>query len=397
MRTLVWITNSFRLDSRLTHSVNGETTFVYYSPYYFAGERERLIYDRCSQANLDAFYQSLHAFDFQLQEKGFRLFVFKEADPVAHLNALIDKFEYDEVVIDMPLFGMWHTVNTDEIKAPVRIIDSALIDDQCFKLTAKSRWMTHVKQIDAYKPFKFNKRLQPFNPPIESRSYPAPTPTQLLDAKAALARARKVAPKYHTTRDRHDGQTQLSTILHNGVIDPRDIFFTIAADFKKAGASLDVNDGAAAGMLRQFAFREISIIRARRANLTLEDDPLTWAKALMPEASYDNLVTQKPGGTITFDKVQGGKTGVHAVDVLLKPFLKSGIMPNRARMLYASLIFYNSPTGVDALNTLIDTFDIIGLDGQSPNNYTQVLGALELSYGKVLQMNVDTAFKKLYG
>jgi deoxyribodipyrimidine photolyase len=149
-------------------------------------------------------------------------------------------------------------------------------------------------------------------------------------------------------------------------------------------------------MLRQFAFREISIIRARRDNLTLEDSPLVWAEKLMPTASYENLIAQKPGGKVTFDMVLSGKTGVHTIDVLLRPFLKSGIMPNRARMLYASLIFYNSPTGIDALNTLIDTFDIIGLDGQSPNNYTQVLGALELSYGKVLKMNIDTAMDKLY-
>jgi deoxyribodipyrimidine photolyase len=149
-------------------------------------------------------------------------------------------------------------------------------------------------------------------------------------------------------------------------------------------------------MLRQLAFREIAIIRTRRANLTLEDSPLTFAKALMPTASYENLVAQKPNGSVTFEMIKSGRTGVHAIDTLLKPFLKSGIMPNRARMLFASLVFYNSKTGVDALNTLIDTFDLIGLDGQSPNNYTQVLGALELSYGKVLQMNIDTAFKKLY-
>ena len=397
MRTLVWITNSFRLNSRLTASLEGEVTFVYYSPYYFAGKRERELYKRCSQANLDAFYQSLHTFDFDLSaETGCRLHVFKEADPVAHINALIDEHEYDEVLIDMPLFGLWHNVAFQGIKANVNVIDSALIDDECLKLTAKSRWMSHVKQLDSYKPYRFSRTVTPYNLEPTRCTYPKPVANPLLDADAAMKRARKMAPNYHVTRDRHDGQTQLSTILHNGMLDPRDVFFTLVKDFKKAGADLTVNEGSAAGMLRQLAFREIAIIRTRRMGLTLEDDPLTWAKALMPAASYDNLVTQKPGGKVTFDMVKAGKTGVHAIDVLLKPFLKTGIMPNRARMLYASLIFYNSPTGVDALNTLIDTFDIIGLDGQSPNNYTQVLGALELSYGKVLQMNIDTAFKKLY-
>lgn len=397
MKTLVWITNSFRLNSRLTASLEGEVTFVYYSPYYFAGKRERELYKRCSQANLDAFYQSLHLFNFDLEaETGCCLHVFKETDPIAHINKLIAEHDYDEVIIDQPLFGLWHSLKYENIERPVSIIDSALIDDECLKLTAKSRWMSHVKQLDSYKPYRFSRTVTPYNLAKTGRTYPKPTPNALLDAQAALKRARKMAPTYHVTRDRHDGQTQLSTILHNGMLDPRDVFFTLAKDFQKAGANLAVNEGSAAGMLRQLAFREIAIIRTRRANLTLEDDPLTWAKALMPAASYDNLVSQKPGGSVTFELVKAGKTGVHALDVLLKPFLKTGIMPNRGRMLFASLIFYNSKTGVDALNTLIDTFDLLGLDGQSPNNYTQVCGALELSYGKVLQMNIDTAFKKLY-
>lgn len=397
MRTLVWITNAFRLDSRLTASLEGEVTFVFYSPYYFAGERERAMYKRCSQANLDAFYESLHAFDFELQaEHDCRLHVYKEADPIAHINKLVTEHGYDEVVIDMPLFGMYHTVDCSKISVPHSFVDSALVDDTCFKMTAKSRWMTHVKSIVSFKPFKFSRTVTPYNLPATGCSYPKPTVNPLLDREAAMKRARKMAPTYHVTRDRHDGQTQLSTILHNGRLDPRTVFFTLAKDFQKAGANLTLNEGSAAGMLRQLAFREIAIIRARRDNLTLEDDPLVWAEKLMPKASYENLVAQKPGGKVTFDMVQAGKTGVHAIDVLLRPFLKSGIMPNRARMLYASLIFYNSPTGIDALNTLIDTFDIIGLDGQSPNNYTQVLGALELSYGKVLKMNIDTAMDKLY-
>jgi len=399
MRTLVWITNSLRTDSRLTASLDGEVTFVFYSPYYFAGERERAMYKRCSQANLDAFYESLHAFDFDLQaDQDCKLHVFKEADPIAHINMLVKLHGYDEVVIDMPLFGMYHTIDCSKISVPHSFVDSALVDDTCLKMTAKSRWMTHVKSIDSFKPYKFSKTVTPYNlgASVSNRTYPKPTLNALLDRDEAMKRARKMAPTYHVTRDRHDGQTQLSTILHNGRLDPRTVFFTLAKDFKAAGADLTVNEGPSAGMLRQLAFREISIIRARRDNLTLEDDPLVWAKALLPTASYANLIAQKPGGRVTFEMVQAGKTGVQALDVLLRPFLKTGIMPNRARMLFASLVFYNSATGIDALNTIIDTFDIIGLDGQSPNNMVSVLGALELSYGKVLQMNIDTAMKKLY-
>ena len=69
MRTLVWITHSFRLDSRLTDSLEGECTFVYYSPYYFSGKREQSILRRTSQQNLDAFYYSLHEFNNQFFKK----------------------------------------------------------------------------------------------------------------------------------------------------------------------------------------------------------------------------------------------------------------------------------------------------------------------------------------
>ena len=77
MRTLIWITNSFRLDSRLTANLADEVTFVYFSPYYFANEREKKIYSTCSGKNLDAFYESINSFDSALASKGFKFEIFK--------------------------------------------------------------------------------------------------------------------------------------------------------------------------------------------------------------------------------------------------------------------------------------------------------------------------------
>lgn len=396
MRTLIWITNTFRLDSRLTASLLDEVTFVYYSPYYFAGERERKIYQTCSKANLNIFYETLNTFkEDLLQEQGIELQIHKESDPIKHINDLIDVHQFDEVLIDQPLFGLWKDLKFSNIKCPVFFVDSALIDDECLKMTAKSRWMTHVKSIDSFKPYKFSKTVTPYN--LEKTDSFYPNVPKTLDPEKSFKNARKVSLTYYNTRDRHDGQTNLSVLLHNGVLDPRTVFFSIASDLRKSGATLDLNEGPAASMLRQFAFREIAIIRARTAGLCLEDDALEWAKELMPSASYENLIQQKPGGSVTFEMIKLGSTGVRELDILLKPFLKSGTMPNRARMLFASLVFYNSKTGIDALRTLVDTFDLLGTDGQSPNNMISVLGALELNYGKVLKMNIDTAFKKLYG
>lgn len=379
-------------------SLSGDVTFVYFSPFYFAGQRERNIYKRCSQANLDAFYHSLHKFDFELSERfGSRLHVFKVANPVETINCLVAEHGFDEVIIDQPLFAMWHTVDVSNIQAPTFFIDSDLVDDECLKMTAKSRWMTHVKSLDAFKPFKAGK-ITAYNLPIKTSTYPAPvSDLPLLDLDKVLTRAHKVAKTYHVTRDRHDGQTQLSTGLHNGLIDPANLFFELAKQFKKDGSDLSVNEGPAAGMLRQLAFREISIIQARKASLTLEDDVQTWAEALMHEAAYKNMMasTPNPKSKVNFSTIESSSTGISELDFLSKQLVATGIMPNRARMYFASRVFYESRTGLDALSTLIDAFDLLGLDGQSPNNYTQCIGALGLSYGKVLQMNRDRAFQLL--
>lgn len=402
MRTLVWITNSFRLNSRLMSTLSGECSFVYFSPYYFAGEREREMYKSCSQVNLDAFYSSINEFSSALESAyGAKLNIFRVQDPIKIIAELTAEYKYEKLVIDRPLFAMWHALNRDALAGlplDIEVIDSALIDHECDKMTAKSRWMRHVRDINSYKPYVASASIIALN--INKFSVPYPTPAvkpAAIDIHKVIERALKVAMTYGETRDRHDGQTGLSTALHNGVIDPRDVFFTMAKLFKSAGVSLDFNEGAGAALLRQFAFRDIAIIRARRANLTLESTELEIAEALLPSASFQNLLEQKPGGSVTFEKIKAGKTGVREIDVLLRDFLKTGIMPNRARMLFASLVFYNSRTGVDALTTLLKTFDCLGIDGQSPNNMIGVCGSLELSYGKVLKMNVDTAFKKLFG
>lgn len=359
------------------------------------------MYKSCSTQNLELFYSSLNTFAAELKAKcSANLHIFKVADPISHIRVLAENHGYTNLVIDRPLFALWKSLSAEsmtDLPVNITVIDSALIDADCEKMTAKSRWMSHVKSVDAYVPHMFSDKIQAFNIADEGASYPAVTKIpEAIDVQKLIQRAFKVALTYIDTRDRHDGQTGLSTALHNGVVDARDVFFKMAAYFKSVGISLDANEGAGAAMLRQFAFREIAIIRVRRAGLTLESTNLEIAKALLPAASYENLLLQKPGGSVTFEKIKAGKTGVHEIDVLLRNFLKTGIMPNRARMLFASMVFYNSATGEQALDTLLKTFNLLGIDGQSPNNMVGVCGSLELSYGKVLKMNPDVAFKKLF-
>lgn len=398
MKTLVWITNTFRLNSRLTTFLSGPCTFLYYSPYYFAGTRERQIYTKCSQSNLDAFYHSLHQFDSSLGTKGNRLYVFKHKDPIEHINQLAKKYGFDRLVIDQPLFAMWHSVDLLKLSIPYEIVDSALIDNKCFKMTAKSRWMSHVKSIDSHKPHCWNPAIEHFQIDETTQSYPNPTSVSpYLDVDAITKRAIKIAPTYGQTRDRHDGQTGLSTLMHNGMIDPHNLFYQIAKQFKSTGSNLSINEGAHAAMLRQFAFREMTIITARKNNLTLENTPHEWAKTLMHHKAYENMMesTPNPESKLSIDAIKSAKTGIFELDKILKHFVQTGIMPNRARMFFAGKVFYESKTGLEALETLIDTFDLIGLDGQSPNNYIQCVSSLGLTYGKVMLMSAKRTFELL--
>jgi hypothetical protein len=393
------MTNSFRADSRLTSMLEGECSFVYFSPYYFAGERERNIYEKCSQANLDAFYSSINSFDAFLKEKlGTHLHIYKQYHPVEYINSLVNRFGFDRVVIDQTLFGMWWSVDISKISVPVTTIDSSTIDPHCTKMTAKSRWMSHVSKLASFVPNKFSDKIVGFDyKDAYDTAYPQAKTLPLIDAAKVLAHAHEVAPTYGETRDRHDGQTRTSTALHNGVIDPANLFYEIANQFKMVGVDLSSNETAAAAMLRQFAFREISIIQARRHRLTLENEPQVWAQKLMHFAAYDNLIAARndPKSKLSWETISTATTGDRDLDFLLRDLIKTGIMPNRARMFYASRVFYSAKSGVDALNLMVDTFDLLGLDGQSPNNYTQCVGALGLSYGKVLKMNRDTAWAKL--
>jgi len=397
-RTLVWMTHSFREDSRLTSSLNDECAFVYYSPFYFAGQRELEIYRACSQDNLNAFYSSINSFDAMLKNKlGVKLYIYRGFKVIEHINMLIRQFKFDKVVIDQPLFSMWHGINVNDIQTRVEFVDSDLIDPANTKMTAKSRYTAHLDNRNVIFN-RFSKTIKPFkmHAYMGGDLYPLVNVPSLVDTGLVNHYMKSKIYDYHLTRDRHDGQTRMSTALHNGVLDPCNTFYDIETSFGDGSDDGSNSGSPLAAILRQQAFREISIIRARRTGLTLEDEPVKWAKALMHSSAFDNMMAHRnPDGKVTWDKVKISDTGDQDLDFLIKQLNETGIMPNRARMYYASKVFYESPTGLAALNTIINTFDLLGMDGQSPNNYVQSCSALGLTYGKVLKMNRDNAFKLL--
>lgn len=383
MKSLIWITHSFRLDSRLMQNIKGQCTFVYYSPYYFAGKREKEILAKCSAKNIELFHSSITQFTEDLESKGHSFYVFKESDPVSHINYLCDTYGFEQLIVDQPLFAMWQTINLDNVKVPHQQIDSDLVDDTVHKMTAKSRWMTHTKHLQD--PYTFSSEVQPYSINEQSKPYPK---ASRIDTQSILNRAYDIAKNYKHTRDKHNGQTELSTWFQNGVIDPHNTFFAIAKQFERMGADFTINDGEHAAMLRQFAFREITIIQTRQRGLTMEMDPSKWASKLITEKSYNNLIDRvNPDSTLTFDQVRNANTSDPQVNQILRESFNKGVMPNRARMYFAGWMFYNAPSGIDALNWIILTFDLLLNDGQCPTNYTQSCSSMNLQYGRVMLLN----------
>jgi hypothetical protein len=254
--------------------------------------------------------------------------------------------------------------------------------------------MMELVYMQGREPYQYCKHIKPIKiPGYDGKPYPKTASYQpLIDLAKVHKKIHSRISDYHANRDHHDGQTGMSVALHNGVIDPANTFYAIAKEFKDHSLT-----SPAAAILRQQAFREISIIKARRANMTLENTHMEWAKALMHSAAYDNLISARPdpSSTLSIMNMKMRNSADKDLNFLADKLQLTGTMPNRARMYFASRVFYSSPTGSDALETLIATFDLLGVDGQSPNNYTQCISAFGLSYGKVVKMNRDTAFKKL--
>ena len=92
---------------------------------------------------------------------------------------------------------------------------------------------------------------------------------------------------------------------------------------------------------------------------------------------------------LTFNDIVNANTPDTNINQILSSSFTKGVMPNRARMYYAGWLFYNAPSGIEALNMLINTFDLLFTDGQCPNNYISCCSSMNMSYGKVMLLNKD--------
>lgn len=398
MRTICWITHTFRPNSRLMQSLSGDdVAFVYFSPWHFAGDRERRILSECSGANISLFAASIGHLDAELRSMGLGgIHVARSKDPIGWLREAAIATRADRVVIDEPLFALWHSLRPlDAIGVPVHRVDSDLIGPSQ-KRSAMGRLGDHLGRgkDSAHVPSRtiVGARPMPIGMPTDPASSYMTSPSAiakaLADAKASVDRASSIAAAYGETRDRADGQTGLSRWFQNGLIDPATVFHRI----RESGGE------AAVPLLRQLCFRESHIRRARAIGLTMEDGADRWAEAVLDPNSLEHFRDHRGArnSMATLENLGKAMTGDALVDRIMRWSLRNGTMPNRARMFFASWCYRNSATPAESFELCSSVFDLLLLDGQCPTNYVQCAEALQLKYGRVTPFRADTAEAKLW-
>lgn len=384
---LVIISHTLRLDSRIFREAlkeNDSITVVYASPWY-TNKKEKSIIEKGDQS---FFKKSLNHFACDLKEKlSIPLYLLKNKD----INEIIEKHTFQNVYYDMPLFGKNSWIN---FKSEVKVIDSAMYDPECTKMTAKSRWVDWSKNRSknvVSSPKYFICKSKELDLPIKSLSK-SDFLSFNIEIQEVTSRLNDVILLYHKTRNHKEGSTLLSKYLHHGIFDPAELvssLLKILPDF------LDKTHPVVP-LLRQLAFREICIRKARIKGLSMENSISEWAESLLDNKSYQNLIIEKPG-SFTKEQFLKAETGIQILDKEINRLKSEKWAPNRIRMWLSSQCYYGIGGGIESLKALIELFNMYSDDGQSPNNYVCCVEAMRLQYGKVMNYNTKRTFKLIEG
>jgi deoxyribodipyrimidine photolyase len=377
-KALVWVTHSFRMDSRLMEAAEQyDCAFVYVSSWWLAGPEERRILSRSSLRNNSLFRWSLARFSSELAKHGHKLTVLRGPNAVKDMVEEAKTAGITQILFDEPIFAVWRSISLDSLGIPVIRVDSDLIDPKCDKRTAKSRLASHTSApISAPNPAP--NLSSPVKLHLESKPY-GKEGTEGFDAEfdSDLARARAIAPTYSLSRDSESGQTRLSRWFQHGVLDPSAFF-----------SSLQSKTNTDPALLRQMCFRELHIMKARRLGLTLEDGPGAWCGAILDRKSFSEFRASKRNvEPVSFGDLISANTGDRLVDRIMEHAVRTGHMPNRARMFLAGWCYSHTRTAAESYELCSSVFDLTLDDGQCPTNRIQNAEALALKYGRVMQFN----------
>ncbi len=344
-KILVWLTHSFRLNSRLIESIppGCSVSFVYYSPYYFASEHEKAVYKHTTEFVQWIFASSIGLMSESLSAVGFNFNVFKHVDPTTHMRWLIGKHGFDEIIYDRPAFSDWRAIRWEAIENMVNVtrVDSDLVVPSDLEESSSARLkqiLSHViKKPEAFDPA--GKDITPYN-------FSSHADSSFVVSRGMVDSLSDVLSHGKVT------SSNVLTLLHHGVIDARDVLVTSAVD--------DVP--------RILVEREANIVRARMMDLSLEDDPLQWMKKV-DFKGYRKIVEVKANQPFDGHSVFPNTSDINQM-ALMCDVHKPDSMADLVR-----LALERSPDKRTALKSVMHILDAVKPDGQSPAQYFSVCEA----------------------
>ena len=377
---IILISHSFRINSRIFKKAMAEYSnfiVIYPSPWYWSAE-ENLVLRKGS----NVFHRlALNHFAFELQEKlNIKLYILKEENPLQKIKDLYLETRAEAILYDMPLFGKSSWVDLEGL--PLVIIDSDTHDPSCQKMTAKSRWVYWSKYRIDYTtlPNKNHESLK-----LDLCNF-IPDKSKFielnLEIEEALKRLTTLILDYGAQRNSRKGSSRLSKYLHHGLIDASELVSKI---INLVPGFID-KSSPIVPFLRQLAFREICISKARTRDLSMKNSTIEWVENSIDKKSCDNL-SREFDSIYSIDQMLSGTTGDEMLDFEIRLAIKERWMPNRARMWLSGEFYYCLGGGIKSAAALIEFFNTHTDDGQSPNNYICCVEAMRLQYGKVMRYN----------
>ena len=395
MKVLVWLTHSFRVQSRIFSrgTASNEVSFVYYSPHYYDDDIAMMHDDACVDIEY-WFRYSLSAFSLSANAGGYDIHCFKQEDPISHINELIKKHKYDKVLIDKPLFNFPPNIDVSKIDAKIEFVDSDIYDEKCKELDVEKRvqsWVENYKEyLNVVSPTWLSKNIR-----LKDDGLMLMSEDQVLELLAEDRIVESFISRmvdYKTTKDHIEGTFRISGHLHHGQVDAGALVLQILV------ASLyDRVNGESWHLepLKKLAKREIAIIKARSFNLQPYDDVLDWAENFLDKKSYHDMVETQHEKVFNRYELLNGTTGDSDVDKVVRKLKEELWLHHDLRKWLAVEVYWGMGGGVEALEALLDLFNIYAIDGQSPNNMINCVATFQLENGMPEKIDTEELFNRM--
>lgn len=389
---IIVIDHSFRINSKIFNVAikNYDKIAITYASNWYFNEKFKSYYKNKDKS---LFRKSINYFAYSLKKKyNANLFYLRSSNPSKDIEAFCLRNNISDILYDYPLFS-------DNIqfsgKIKVTFVDNDTYIDSCLKMTAKSRlnYWVHNKldKVDFC-----NGNAKPTFTDSVGKAFNIDNNMAIefhKKIKSTLDNAKINIETYYKSRNERNGSTKLSSLLHHGLIDPGSLIHVLLSNTSKT----NMENSKYIPLLRQLAFREISILKCRAKEISILDSAEAMAQKLLDDASYKNLMENVFEKSFSSKQFLSGNTGIEKIDNEIKFCMQNRWLPNRSRMWLAGECYWGLGGGVNALETLIEFFDKHSDDGQSPNNVISCIESMRLKYGKVMKFNEERTFRLLDG